>query len=111
MFWELCTVVSLARLRMTEGRPDEVSQVLAPVYDRFTEGFDTPFLRAARTLLDEQSALPVLPATTEWVNCHRSAKVNVAPFPDRSLNPVCTVSSSQQETSTLQQSQLSQRNG
>jgi hypothetical protein len=29
---------------------------LAPVYDRFTEGFDTPLLRAARTLLGEQSA-------------------------------------------------------
>jgi len=56
LFWELCTVVSLARLRMTQGRPDEVRQVLAPVYDRFTQGFDTPFLRAARTLLDEQSA-------------------------------------------------------
>ncbi|HEY5828680.1 MAG: hypothetical protein ACAH24_16450 [Hyphomicrobiaceae bacterium] len=41
---------------MTQGRPDEVRQVLAPVYDRFTQGFDTPFLRAARTLLDEQSA-------------------------------------------------------
>jgi predicted ATPase/DNA-binding winged helix-turn-helix (wHTH) protein len=55
LFWELCTVVSLARLRMRQGRPDEVRQLVAPVYDRFTEGFDTPVLRAARTLLDEQS--------------------------------------------------------
>ena len=56
LFWELCIVVSLARLRLRQGRPDEVRQLLAPVYDRFTEGFDTPILRAARTLLDEQSA-------------------------------------------------------
>jgi len=28
---------------------------LAPAYDPFTEGFDTPVLRAVRTLLDEQS--------------------------------------------------------
>jgi predicted ATPase/DNA-binding winged helix-turn-helix (wHTH) protein len=56
LFWELCTVVSLARLRMRQGRPDEVRQFLAPVYDRFTEGFDTPLLHAARTLLDEPSA-------------------------------------------------------
>jgi predicted ATPase len=56
LFWELCTVVSLARLRIRQGRPDEVRQLLAPVYDRFTEGFDTPILRSARTLLDEQSA-------------------------------------------------------
>ena len=55
LFWELRTVVSLARLRMRQGRPDEVRQLVAPAYDRFTEGFDTPVLRAARTLLDEQS--------------------------------------------------------
>jgi tetratricopeptide (TPR) repeat protein len=55
LFWELRIAVSLARLRMTQGRHDEVRQFLAPVYDRFTEGFDTPVLRAARTLLGEQS--------------------------------------------------------
>jgi predicted ATPase len=55
-FWELRIAVSLARLRMTQGRHDEVRQLLARVYDRFTEGFDTPVLRAARTLLGEQSA-------------------------------------------------------
>jgi hypothetical protein len=43
---------------MRQGRADEVRQVLAPVYDRFTEGFDTPILRAASTLLNGQSALP-----------------------------------------------------
>ncbi len=56
LFWELRIAVSLARLRMIQGRQDEVRQLLAPVYDRFTEGFDTRLLRAARTLLGEQSA-------------------------------------------------------
>jgi predicted ATPase len=56
LFWELRIAVSLARLRITQGRHDEVRELLAPVYDRFTEGFDTPLLRAARTLLGEQSA-------------------------------------------------------
>jgi predicted ATPase/DNA-binding winged helix-turn-helix (wHTH) protein len=56
LFWELRIAVSLARLRMTQGRHDEVRQLLAPVYDRFTEGFATPVLRAARTLLGEQTA-------------------------------------------------------
>ena len=51
LFWELRIALSLARLRMTQGRHDEVRQLLAPVYDRFTEGFDTPDLRAARALL------------------------------------------------------------
>jgi predicted ATPase/DNA-binding winged helix-turn-helix (wHTH) protein len=56
LFWELCSGISLARLRMRQGRADEVRQVLAPVYDRFTEGFDAPILRAASTLLNGQSA-------------------------------------------------------
>ncbi len=30
-----------------------VVEVLAPVYDWFTEGFDTPDLKDARALLDE----------------------------------------------------------
>jgi predicted ATPase len=55
LFWELNVALSLARLRMAQGRHEEVRQVLAPVYDSFTEGFDTPTLRAARTLLDGQS--------------------------------------------------------
>jgi predicted ATPase len=37
---------------MTQGRHDEARRLLAPVYDRFTEGFETPALRAARALLD-----------------------------------------------------------
>jgi tetratricopeptide (TPR) repeat protein len=56
LFWELRIAVGLARLRMTQGRHDDVRQILTPVYDRFTEGFDTPVLRAARMLLGEQSA-------------------------------------------------------
>jgi len=52
LFWELRIALSLAGLRMTQGRHDEVRQLLAPVCDRFTEGFDTPGLRAARALLD-----------------------------------------------------------
>jgi predicted ATPase len=52
LFWELRAALSLARLRMTQGRHDEVEHLLAPVYDRFTEGFDTPVVRAARALLN-----------------------------------------------------------
>jgi TPP-dependent trihydroxycyclohexane-1,2-dione (THcHDO) dehydratase len=36
-----------------QGRHDEARRVLRPIYDRFTEGFDTPDLRAAKRLLDE----------------------------------------------------------
>jgi len=39
--WELRGVMSLARLRVRQDRPDEARQGLAPVYDRFTEGFET----------------------------------------------------------------------
>jgi predicted ATPase len=53
LFWELRIALSLARLRVAQGRSDEAKQVLAPVYDSFTEGVGTPALRAARKLLDE----------------------------------------------------------
>jgi predicted ATPase len=56
LYWELRIAVSLARLRVTQGRHDEVRRILAPVYDRFTEGFNTPVLCAGRTLQGEQSA-------------------------------------------------------
>jgi predicted ATPase len=51
--WELRTATSLAHLRARQGRGDEAPRVLRLVYDRFTEGFDTLDLRAAKRLLDE----------------------------------------------------------
>jgi predicted ATPase len=51
--WELRTATSLADLWARQGRGDEARRVLRPVYDRFTEGFDTADLRAAKRLLDE----------------------------------------------------------
>lgn len=55
LLWELRIALSLARLRMSQGRHDEVRRLLAPVHERFTEGFDTPDLRSARALLDRPS--------------------------------------------------------
>ena len=51
--WELRTATSLARLWLTQHRFGQARDVLAPVYDRFTEGFDSPGLKTARRLLDE----------------------------------------------------------
>jgi predicted ATPase/DNA-binding winged helix-turn-helix (wHTH) protein len=50
--WELRTSISLARLRLTQGRAIEVRALLEPVYSRFTEGFHTADLKAAKALLD-----------------------------------------------------------
>jgi predicted ATPase len=44
--------LSVARLRVSQGRRHEARAPLASVYDRFTEGFATADLQAARTLLD-----------------------------------------------------------
>jgi tetratricopeptide (TPR) repeat protein len=52
LFWELRVALSLARLRVTQNRQNDARQILAPVYDRFTEGFTTADLRAARAILD-----------------------------------------------------------
>jgi predicted ATPase len=51
--WELRAAASLARLRRNQSRHTEARDLLAPVYDWFTEGFDTPDLKEAKALLDE----------------------------------------------------------
>ena len=50
--WELRTATSLAGVRIDQGRPDDARQILAPVYDRFAEGFETMDLRRARAILE-----------------------------------------------------------
>ena len=51
--WELRAATSLAHLRARQGRGDEALRILRPVYERFTEGFDTLDLRVAKRLLDK----------------------------------------------------------
>ncbi|VIO76021.1 Adenylate cyclase 1 [Bradyrhizobium ivorense] len=51
--WELRAAMSMARLWHEQGKRDEARQLLAPVYGWFTEGFDTPDLKQAKTLLEE----------------------------------------------------------
>jgi hypothetical protein len=50
--WELRAATSLARLLRDEGRSADAKALLRPVYDRFTAGFSTADLKAAKTLLD-----------------------------------------------------------
>jgi len=49
--FELRAAVSLARLLCAQGRRNEARDLLAPVYDCFTQGFDAPDLEGAKTLL------------------------------------------------------------
>jgi predicted ATPase len=53
--WELRAAVSLARLWQQQGKQSEAHQVLAEIYGRFTEGFDTDDLKEAHALLTELS--------------------------------------------------------
>jgi len=53
--WELRAAMSLARLWQQQGKNAESHELLAPVYNWFTEGFDTADLKDARALLDELS--------------------------------------------------------
>ncbi len=50
---ELRAAMSLARLWRKQGKSSAARELLAPVYDWFTEGFDTVDLREAKTLLEE----------------------------------------------------------
>jgi predicted ATPase len=45
--------MSLARLWQQQGKQAEARALLAPVYDWFTEGFDTTDLQEAKVLLEE----------------------------------------------------------
>jgi predicted ATPase len=49
--WELRAATSLARLLRDQDRFAEALALLQPVYDRFTEGFETADLKAAKALL------------------------------------------------------------
>jgi predicted ATPase len=50
--WELRIATSLARLHHQQDRIAEARGFLAPVYDRFTEGFETADLQVAKALLN-----------------------------------------------------------
>jgi predicted ATPase len=49
---ELRAAMSLARLWQQQGKRAEARELLAPVYDWFTEGFDTADLQDAKALLE-----------------------------------------------------------
>jgi predicted ATPase len=49
---ELRAATSLARVLHNQGHSANAAAPLMPVYDRFTEGFDTTDLKAAQALLD-----------------------------------------------------------
>lgn len=52
LFWELRAALSAARLLIAQSDRARATQILQPVYNRFTEGFDTVDLKAAKALLD-----------------------------------------------------------
>jgi predicted ATPase len=57
--WELRAATSLARLLRDQGRSTEALARLQPVYDRFTEGFATADLKAAKAFLDSSQPLGI----------------------------------------------------
>ena len=53
---ELRCATSLARLWRDQARSEEARRLLTPIYNRFTEGFATSDLSAARSLIEELQA-------------------------------------------------------
>jgi predicted ATPase len=60
--WELRAATSIARLYQSQDKYEEARCLLAPIYQSFTEGFETPDLREARWLLQELS----MATSTYW---------------------------------------------
>jgi predicted ATPase len=56
---ELRAATSLARLWQQQGHRAEASELLAPIYGWFTEGFDTADLQEAKALLEGLSQEPL----------------------------------------------------
>ena len=52
---ELRAATSLARLWRKQGKAQKAHDLLQPVYDWFTEGFETPDLKEAKALLEAMS--------------------------------------------------------
>ena len=50
--WELRAATSIAQLWHGQGKRQQARDLLAPVYEWFTEGFDTLDLKEAKALLD-----------------------------------------------------------
>lgn len=50
--FELSAAISLYRLALKQDQPDEARQLLNQVYNTFTEGFDTPDLKLAKSYLE-----------------------------------------------------------
>ena len=51
--WELRAAMSLVRLLQAHGNHNAARDLLVPLYDSFTEGFDTADLKDAQALLEE----------------------------------------------------------
>jgi predicted ATPase len=51
--FELRTATNLARLWQQQGKRQEAHNLLAPIYNWFTEGFDTAALKDAKALIEE----------------------------------------------------------
>ena len=51
--WGLRAATGVARLWHEQGRTPDARGLLVPVYERFTEGFDTADLREAKTLIGD----------------------------------------------------------
>jgi predicted ATPase len=56
--FELRAATSLARLWRDQGKPRQARELLAPIYNWFTEGFDTLDLKEAKALLEQLAARP-----------------------------------------------------
>jgi len=50
--WVLRTATDLAALQAAQGRPENARELLRPVFEQFTEGWNTADLKAARRLLN-----------------------------------------------------------
>jgi hypothetical protein len=56
---ELRAATSLARVLKSRGEVAQAQELLAPAFAAFVEGFDTPYIAAAKELLEQKTGSPL----------------------------------------------------
>jgi hypothetical protein len=72
--WELRAATSLARLLRDRGGSAHALALLQPAYDRFTEGFDTADLKAAKTPSRSPPIMSAVVSAFVWHGPHAATR-------------------------------------
>jgi predicted ATPase len=78
--WELRTTMTLAELRVLQGRSEEARRLLSTIYGQFAEGLATRDLKAAAQMLRNLEHSPDRSTSMAWADRAPSPQVRSSLF-------------------------------